>query len=132
MPDLILLADGDGKVARALSSALEAAGYKVLTAGNGREAHSLLSHMQEGIDLLVTDIDLPGMSGVELAVNSTRCRAACPVLLISAQPAPPEAQLGGWDYLCKPFDGREFVEVVDAILRRPNTQAVGNNRLTGD
>jgi DNA-binding response OmpR family regulator len=119
---VILLANGDGEVARGLSNALQAAGHRVLSAANGREAQSLLSHMQEGIDLLVTDADLPGLSGLDLAADSTRTCASRPVLLISGRPVPPEAELSAWDYLPKPVDPREFIEVVESILARPSTQ----------
>ena len=115
---VILLVDGDSGSTGECGPALEAAGYKVLTAANEREALSLLSHLGDGVDLLVADNDLPGTSGTDLAAESTRSCPARPVLLISSAPAPPQADRLAWDYVAKPVNPRRLVEAVGAIFAR--------------
>ena len=119
---IVLLVDDDELVLNLLSLSLEEAGHKVLVASNAREALALLSHLQDAIDLLVTDIHLPGMSGTELATAATGI-CGSPVLLISGESVTSEIQPAGWSFLAKPFTPNRFIGTVNDILARAGGKA---------
>jgi DNA-binding response OmpR family regulator len=123
----ILLVDDEAMVVRLLSISLRAAGYKVVPAANGNDALAALSKSPEPIHLLVTDINLPGMSGIELASRAGH-NASLPVLLISGLPLPPEGKSPGWHYLPKPFAPAQFVGTVKSILAKNGDGDTGNSR----
>ena len=114
----ILLVDDEEMVLRLLSTMLEAAGYKVLPATNGHDALAVLSEASNPVDLLVTDVNLPGMTGIELAASASRDGVSPAVLLISGLPLPPDVKAPEWHYLPKPFAPHRFVETVNGILSR--------------
>jgi two-component system response regulator AtoC len=111
-----LLVDDDPGVLFALSELLEARGLAVVTARSGGEA---LAHL-EGIDVVVTDLAMPGMSGLELLEQVLLRDAALPVVLLTAhgsERAAVEAmKRGAYDYLAKPFDNDEVGYSVQRAL----------------
>ncbi len=113
----ILLAEDDEAMRAYLARALERSGYQVATAATGREALDLLE--SGTFDLLLTDIVMPEMDGIELAQKAQAMDPAPKVMFITgfaavalqANDAVPEARL-----LSKPFHLKDLVRQVDSIF----------------
>ena len=125
---LILVVDDDAKIVRLVRSYLEQAGFAVATAGDGDTAlHAIRSQRP---DLVVLDIMLPGPDGLSITrtVRGDPTLAATPILLLTARVEDIDRilglEMGADDYVTKPFNPREIVARVKAILRRSTaTQA---------
>jgi CheY-like chemotaxis protein len=117
----ILLADDEAMVTDLFSTFLRSAGYEVTVASNGQDALEVLNRDPSSIRLLISDVDMPLLSGVELAIVASA--RGCPVLLISGQPFPPQAYEAGWDLLAKPFRPSELLLKVQELLSRPANTA---------
>ncbi len=94
--------------------------YQVVTAGDGQAA---LSRIGAGpIDLLITDIRMPGMSGLDLIMVARRAQPSLPVIVMTAYATPDVHQeitlRGSIDYLEKPFEFDRFLATVDSVLER--------------
>ncbi len=113
---LILVVDDEECVRTVTCACLARAGYRVLSASNGGDALVLLAFSGHKLDLLIADIDMPGMSGVELARHFTGSDPAVPVLLMSGggQRTPEES---GIFALPKPFGFSELCRRVAEIMR---------------
>jgi two-component system, cell cycle sensor histidine kinase and response regulator CckA len=102
-----------------LARALEHFGYAVLSARDGREALAAAAAFDEPLRLLVTDVDMPGMTGGELARALGAVRPETPVLFVSGRPAPrdlSEAVVGRPSaYLAKPFTLDRLREAVTEL-----------------
>ena len=108
----ILVVDDDDEVREMLAETLEDFGYAVTQAASGEEALPLLTR-DSRIDMLITDIRMPGMSGLELAEAVTRQRATLKVIVTSGYYQPqPIAQR----FLRKPFRIQELASAVKAEL----------------
>lgn len=121
----LLLVDDDPVLGEQLTSLLSQQGYRVthcLDAENG-----LLRAQAGDIHLLLLDVRLPGMSGLEL-LATLRQQASLPVLMLSACGAEEERirglQNGADDYLAKPFNPTELILRIEALLRRAMPQPV--------
>jgi len=112
----ILCVDDNRFVLDALTSSLEQAGYHVLAAPNAVEALAVFRRASEAIGLVVTDIDMPQMSGVELAGLVRESKENCRVLLISGNAMPPEARGLKCSFLAKPFAPDVLLETVEEML----------------
>ncbi len=108
----ILVVDDDDEVREMLAETLQDFGYAVTQAASGEEALPLLAG-DAGIDMLITDIRMPGMSGLELAEKVARQRASMKVIVTSGyfQPQPITQQ-----FLRKPFRIQELASAVKAEL----------------
>ena len=115
-------------------------GFKVDVANNGEDA--LEQATRKHYDLFVLDIMLPGMDGYELC-RRLRSRTTAPVLFLSARDTELDKvvglEIGGDDYLAKPFGVRELIARVRALLRRsqgneltPNSHAITASGITLD
>jgi CheY-like chemotaxis protein len=115
-PFRVLLVDDDPWIRNILSAVLIRAGFEVLTASDGQEAWTLFRHALPRIGALVTDIEMPEMSGLELAKLATCACPELPILVISGLPFHSEAQRIGCDFLQKPFGPSVFLKSVHSLI----------------
>ena len=119
MDETILLVDDDAALLEVTSIVLASEGYRVVTAEDGAEALRILG--REGLDLVVLDIMLPRMSGFEV-LKKMREHSDVPVVLLTAKSQSVDKvvglELGADDYITKPFDTKELLARIKAILRR--------------
>jgi CheY-like chemotaxis protein len=111
----ILLVDDDALLRRLMEQALTQAGHPVATAANGREALTLVSMLGNQIGLVVTDIRMPEMDGLELAHHLARMEAPPPILFITGFPATMASAIPG-PILEKPFGPDRLLKFVARIL----------------
>jgi len=118
-PQTVLVVDDEEAIAEAVRARLESEGYRVLVAGDGPQA--LEAADRERPDLVVLDLMLPGMDGLEVCRELQRERWV-PVLMLTARTEEADKvagfAVGADDYLTKPFSLRELAVRVRAILRR--------------
>lgn len=125
----ILIIEDESNIAQLIRLYLEQAGYTVLTAGDGVAGLEL--HAREHPDLVILDLMLPALDGMEVC-RRIRSWASTPILILTARNAEEDRiaglELGADDYLVKPFSPREVVSRVKAILRRvaPVAAAAGS------
>ena len=121
MPDssTILLVDDEDAVQKLLAYPLERDGYRVLQARDGDEAMRMFS--DEPVDLVVLDIMLPKLDGLEVC-KRLRAGSNVPIIMLTARGDELDKvlglELGADDYITKPFSIREFRSRVRALLRR--------------
>jgi CheY-like chemotaxis protein len=113
----VLLVDDDPLVLELCASCLRNAGFLVKVAANGRDAQALFREDPASIQLVLTDVEMPFVSGIELADFVAASGSSCPVLLVSGSLAPPEAQRKGWDFLAKPFTPSVLIGAVQRLAR---------------
>jgi DNA-binding response OmpR family regulator len=115
----ILVVDDEEAIAEAVRARLQSEGFEVVVAGDGPEAIGLCEQVHP--DLVVLDLMLPGMDGLEVCRQIQRDRWV-PVLMLTARTEEADKvagfAVGADDYLTKPFSLRELVVRVRAILRR--------------
>jgi two-component system, OmpR family, alkaline phosphatase synthesis response regulator PhoP len=115
----ILVVDDEPRIAALVRDYLEQAGFAVLVAGDGRNALVLARSRRP--DLVVLDLGLPGLDGLDVA-RALRRDSDVPILMLTARTDEADRvaglELGADDYVTKPFSPREIVARVRAILRR--------------
>jgi DNA-binding response OmpR family regulator len=115
----VLVVDDEAAIAEAVRARLESEGYRVVVAADGPEA--IEAHHEHQPDLVVLDLMLPGMDGLEVCKRIQRDRWT-PVLMLTAKTEEADKvagfAVGADDYLTKPFSLRELAVRVRAILRR--------------
>ncbi len=120
MSRTILLVDDDALMRRSLAFHMEQAGYKVHTAANAEDAISLAQRTP--IDLVILDIGLPGMDGLEALRELRRATQNLPVVFLTGRRREFDEvlglELGADDYITKPFDVDVVLARVKAVLRR--------------
>jgi two-component system alkaline phosphatase synthesis response regulator PhoP len=118
----ILVVDDDQEIVRLLRAYLERDGYQVLAAYDGEKALHILRH--EHPDLVVLDLMLPDRDGWEVTriVRGDPALAATPIIMLTARIEDQDKiaglEIGADDYVTKPFNPREIVARVRAVLRR--------------
>ena len=120
-PPTVLVADDDRSIRTVLTQALGRSGYQVRATG---QAATLWRWVEEGEgDLVITDVMMPDDNGLDLLPRMRRIRPELRVVVMSAQStlmtAVKAAQRGAFEYLPKPFDLKELLEVVDRALANP-------------
>lgn len=122
MAQRILVVDDDRSIVKVLRAYLEQSGYQVLTAGDGEAALHILR--RERPDLLLLDLMLPPPDGLEIMrrVRADSALVALPIIMLTARVEDTDKiiglELGADDYITKPFNAREVVARVNALLRR--------------
>lgn len=119
MAQRILVVDDEPNIRDVICFALDRAGMKTTTARNGTEA--MMAFHRGGLDLIVLDIGMPEMDGLEVC-RRVRKTSNVPILFLSARDEEIDRivglEIGGDDYVTKPFSPRELVARVRAILKR--------------
>ena len=119
----VLLVDDQEYVLRPLIRALEMAGYTVHAAGNGRQALAMLD--EQPFDIVVSDVIMPEMDGVELEAEVRRRKPGLPMILMTGYVEAARELPPGVPVLLKPFKARELCLRIDQLLAqaRPATQS---------
>ena len=119
MSDCILVVEDERSIRTIVEYALRDAGFRVLTAARGDDALGVVA--AEPVDLVVLDIMLPGLDGLEVC-KRIRAERNIPIIMLSARGEELDKvlglELGADDYVTKPFSPRELVSRVKANLRR--------------
>ena len=125
----ILLVDDEDAVQKLLTYPLEHEGFRVLQARDGEEA--LRRFDADAVDLVVLDVMLPKMDGLEVC-RRLRMRSSVPIIMLTARDDELDKvvglELGADDYITKPFSIREFRSRVRALLRRAALAGEGDGR----
>src|SRR6187397_3418167 len=115
----VLLVEDDARLATMVADYLGEAGFRVVVAATGKAATQAIG--TEGFDLVILDLMLPDADGLDLC-RSIRARSDIPMLMLTARGDPLDRvvglELGADDYLPKPFEPRELLARLRAILRR--------------
>lgn len=115
----VLVVDDEARILEVVQYALEREGYRVSSVDDGSKAVDALA--RGAFDLVVLDVMLPGLDGLEVC-RRVRATSKVPILFLSARSDEIDRvlglELGGDDYLVKPFSPRELVARVKAVLRR--------------
>jgi DNA-binding response OmpR family regulator len=127
----ILVVDDERPIRRLLRMYLTEAGYTVAEASDGRQA--LEQVRSGGIDLVLLDIMLPEIDGLDVCRRLRESNGSLPVIMITARDDEPSRvaglEMGADDYVTKPFSPREVVARVRAVLRRIQSAADGDQAI---
>nr|WP_197534059.1 MULTISPECIES: response regulator transcription factor [Anaerolinea] len=126
----VLLIEDETELARVAQSYLEKAGFQVILASRGDTGLSLFR--QHKPDLVLLDLNLPGMDGLDVA-REIRRQSDVPLIMVTARVEETDRliglELGADDYIVKPYSVRELVARVRAVLRRFNRSSGGSQIL---
>lgn len=131
----ILVVDDEEKILEAVSSFLEAKGWRVITATTGLEA--LDAFEKNAIDFVVLDLMLPDLSGEEVC-KRLRKRSRVPIIMLTAKSAESDMleglQMGADDYITKPFSLKELLTRIEVVMRRssPDIEALASRMAFND
>ena len=124
MPERILVVEDDDGIRETLRYHLSSAGYEVSEARDGAQALRLA--LTQSPDLVLLDLMLPAMSGLEVC-RALRRRSQVPIIMVTAKDSEVDKvvglELGADDYVTKPFSVREVLARIQAILRRSRERA---------
>jgi two-component system OmpR family response regulator len=115
----IVLVEDDAEISSLLMETLSANGFAVKALDSGTELSRLVKH--GSVDLLILDVMLPGQDGFSIC-RQLRAVSTIPIIMLTALGAPVDRvvglEIGADDYVAKPFDSRELVARIRALLRR--------------
>ena len=133
-PTRVLVAEDDPDIGNLLDHYLRKAGFLPTLVASGRDVIPQIK--REAPDLLVLDLMLPGLDGLQLcrAIRGDATMAAIPIIMVTAKAEESDRivglELGADDYITKPFSPNEVVARVRALLRRANRPSPADSRLT--
>ena len=114
----ILVVDNDLNVLEVVDARLSSSGFLVYKVSEAKKAIGILKNKK--IDLIISDMKMPGMNGMDLLKNIRSFMPELPVIFLTAYRTMPDAvrafQAGAVDYLTKPFDGHELINKIRKIL----------------
>ena len=138
----ILVADDEQNLRRVLAAHLLKAGYQVLTADDGQNALDILEKQE--VNVVVTDLKMPGLDGMEVLRQVQQKFPGIPVLILTAHGTVDNAvqavKAGAFDYITKPFDKNELLSTIAKAARteqlarrdfRPEPSEAGRFRIIG-
>ncbi|HTL13431.1 MAG TPA: sigma-54 dependent transcriptional regulator [Bdellovibrionota bacterium] len=130
MTSKILVIDDEKNVAFVMSATLQKAGFDVVTVNDPRAAFGLID--QEGLDLVITDLMMPEVTGMEILEYCARHFPRLPVVMVTAhgtvESAVTALKRGAFDFVTKPFDRQELLNVVKKAVethRRSKNEPIG-------
>ena len=130
----ILIVDDDPEVLIMLQRLLETDGHEGVTAGSGLEALELIK--LNAFDLVVADLRMPRMDGLELLREIKAIESALPVILVTAYASSETAieavRRGAFDYLFKPFKVKDFLTTVERALNADRSHTRAADMYSGD
>lgn len=119
-PAHILVVDDEGSICRLVASLLEAHGHTVVKADSGQTALALAAGSDRPIDLLVTDVRMKGMDGINLARALGRRYAGMKIIFMSGffgeEVGLPDVSEGNWEFISKPFSLPHLMSLVQRAL----------------
>jgi DNA-binding response OmpR family regulator len=115
----ILFADDDGQLQKFVAALLRKCGYHVIVASDGKDALQKAREFDGTIHLLLSDIEMPGMTGIELATQLNQERPDTRILLISGLATGMLVLNSGWSFLPKPFVSDLLRDRIRAFLSEP-------------
>ena len=128
MRERILVAEDNADMRELLQDILDEAGYETIITVDGRQALPQIEREREIIDLVITDVRMPGLTGEELLTAVRARRAETPVIVITAFGSVEQAvelvRAGAYQYLTKPFSNSELLNVVVQALTDSESQRV--------
>jgi DNA-binding response OmpR family regulator len=120
MSRTVLTVEDDSAIRRGVVDALRFVGYQVLVGGNGRLGLEMAVRLS--YDMLLLDLVLPGVGGLDILKEVRRLRPTLPVIILSARGEEADRvaglRLGADDYVVKPFSVKELLARIEAVLRR--------------
>ena len=126
----ILVVDDEEMIVRTVKAYLDQEGFKTYTAYDGEEA--LRAFNEKGPDLIILDLMLPKLSGIEVT-KKIRSTSTVPIIMLTAKASEADRvvglELGADDYVVKPFSPRELVARVRAVLRRIDGETGASERM---
>ena len=129
----ILVVDDDINICELLMLYIKKEGYSVIIANNGNQAVDMFK--KEKPDLILLDIMLPGLDGWQVC-RTIRKESNCPIIMITAKGEVFDKvlglELGADDYISKPFETKEVVARIKAVLRRTNVKSAGLKKVEFD
>ena len=132
MPQRVLVVDDEMYIVNILDFTLATDGLEVVSAANGEEA--LKSAIERTPDLVILDVMMPEMDGLEVC-RRLRAEHPLPIIFLSSKGEEIDRiiglELGGDDYLAKPFSPRELVARIKAVLRRQHASATASPQQDG-
>ncbi|WP_375208224.1 response regulator [Hyphococcus sp.] len=121
----VLIVDDDDRIRNLLKRYLTENGFRTSVAKNAKEARALMASVD--FDILILDVMMPGETGFDLT-KSVRAASNVPILLLTARGLPEDRieglEMGADDYLSKPFEPRELLLRVNALLRRAAPKSI--------
>ena len=146
MPELILVIEDKKSMAEMLARTLEAEGYRAITAASGEEG--VQKALKEKADLVLTDLKLPAMSGLDVLKRLKERRPFLPVIMMTAfgsiETAVEAVKAGAYDFLTKPFDTSHLLVLIEKalesgrmsaenlVLKEEFSESLGMPRMTGN
>ena len=124
--ETILVVDDNESVLTTVVKILRAEGFHVFSAGDGVAALRLAGETKQPIDLLLSDVEMPGMSGPDLGEAMKKERPDIHVMLMSGGANGNLLVLNyGWAYIQKPFVRVKLIQMIMAVLHSPNRSQAG-------